>query len=328
MIEPEIAFADLNDDAQPGRGLPQVPVPRRARRARATTWPSSPSACEKTAITRLEAFVNAPFERIDYTDAVALLQKSGQKFDFPVEWGLDLQTEHERWLTEQHVGRPVVVMNYPEQIKAFYMRLNDDGKTVAAMDVLAPGIGEIIGGSQREERLDVLDARMAQFGLDPAHYELVPRFPPLRHRAARRLRPGLRAAGGVRLRPGQHPRRDPLSARARHTRSSDRDADDPVLRPAASSPSRSPAPRAFVIFWPLALVHMRDRHPEIAAQLGAGAFLKPSALRVAAARRLSRDAAIAALSGLATPARISLLRDPRGPRHGRHAVALGEGMLA
>ena len=124
----------------------------------------------KDAATRLETFVNAPFERIDYTDAVKLLQASKQKFEFPVEWGLDLQTEHERWLTESHVGRPVVVMNYPEHIKAFYMRLNDDGKTVAAMDVLAPGIGEIIGGSQREERLDVLDARIRQFGLDPAHY--------------------------------------------------------------------------------------------------------------------------------------------------------------
>jgi asparaginyl-tRNA synthetase len=102
---------------------------------------------------------------------VSLLQASGVKFDFPVEWGLDLQTEHERWLTEVHVGRPVVVVNYPEQIKSFYMRLNDDGRTVAAMDVLAPGIGEIIGGAQREERLDVLDARIAQFGLDPSHYE-------------------------------------------------------------------------------------------------------------------------------------------------------------
>jgi asparaginyl-tRNA synthetase len=126
---------------------------------------------QKDAITRLEAFINAPFERISYTDAVALLQKSGQKFDFPVEWGLDLQTEHERWLTEVHVGRPVVVTDYPEHIKSFYMRLNDDGRTVAAMDVLAPGIGEIIGGSQREERLDVLDKRMDQFGLDRDHYQ-------------------------------------------------------------------------------------------------------------------------------------------------------------
>ena len=101
---------------------------------------------------------------------MSLLPKSGQKFDFPVEWGLDLQTEHERWLTEVHVGRPVVVMNYPEHFKAFYMRLNDDGKTVAAMDVLAPGIGEIIGGSQREERLDVLDKRMIEAHLDPKAY--------------------------------------------------------------------------------------------------------------------------------------------------------------
>jgi len=125
---------------------------------------------DKNAISKLENFINAPFEQIDYTEAVQLLQNSGRKFDFPVEWGLDLQTEHERWLTEEHIGRPVVVTNYPEHIKAFYMRLNDDGKTVAAMDVLAPGIGEIIGGSQREERLDVLDARMAQFGLDREHY--------------------------------------------------------------------------------------------------------------------------------------------------------------
>ncbi|MEO7199933.1 MAG: amino acid--tRNA ligase-related protein, partial [Dokdonella sp.] len=114
--------------------------------------------------------VDTSFERIDYTEAVKILKDSKVKFDYPVEWGVDLQTEHERYLTEQHVGRPVVVMNYPEAIKAFYMRLNDDGRTVAAMDVLAPGIGEIIGGSQREERLDILDQRMIQFGLDPAHY--------------------------------------------------------------------------------------------------------------------------------------------------------------
>jgi asparaginyl-tRNA synthetase len=99
------------------------------------------------------------------------VSKSDKKFEYPVEWGLDLQTEHERFLTEKHVGRPVVVMNYPEKIKAFYMRLNDDGRTVAAMDVLAPGIGEIIGGSQREERLDHLDRRMAQFGLEPEPYQ-------------------------------------------------------------------------------------------------------------------------------------------------------------
>ena len=169
MIEPEIAFANLDDNADLAEAFLKY-VFKAVLDERADDMAFIAERVEKSAITKLEAFMAQPFERIDYTDAVSLLQKSGHKFDFPVEWGLDLQTEHERWLTEQHIGRPVVVMNYPEQIKAFYMRLNDDGKTVAAMDVLAPGIGEIIGGAQREERLDVLDARMAQFGLDGAHY--------------------------------------------------------------------------------------------------------------------------------------------------------------
>jgi asparaginyl-tRNA synthetase len=107
---------------------------------------------------------------MDYGEAVAVLERSKEKFEFPVKWGMDLQSEHERYLTEKHAKRPVIVMNYPREIKAFYMRLNDDEKTVAAMDVLAPGIGEIVGGSQREERLAVLDARMTQSGLDPQHY--------------------------------------------------------------------------------------------------------------------------------------------------------------
>ncbi len=170
MIEPEIAFADLAADADLTEDFLKY-LFRTVLEERADDMAFLAERVQKDAITKLEAFINAPFERIDYTDAIGLLQKSGRKFDFPVEWGLDLQTEHERWLTEEHVGRPVVVMNYPEHIKAFYMRLNDDGRTVAAMDVLAPGIGEIIGGSQREERLDVLDARMAQFGLDPEHYQ-------------------------------------------------------------------------------------------------------------------------------------------------------------
>ncbi|GAB6196695.1 asparagine--tRNA ligase [Lysobacter xanthus] len=169
MIEPEIAFADLTADADLAEDFLKY-LFRAVLDERMDDMAFIAERVQKDAITRLEAFVNAPFERIEYSDAIGLLQKSNVKFDFPVEWGLDLQTEHERWLTEQHVGRPVVVMNYPEHIKAFYMRLNDDGKTVAAMDVLAPGIGEIIGGSQREERLDVLDARMAQFGLDREHY--------------------------------------------------------------------------------------------------------------------------------------------------------------
>ena len=170
MVEPEIAFADLMENAQVAEDFLKY-LFRAVLDERGDDMAFIAERVQKDAVTRLEAFINAPFERIDYSDAIGLLQKSGHTFEFPVEWGLDLQTEHERWLTEQHVGRPVVVYNYPEHIKAFYMRLNDDGKTVAAMDVLAPGIGEIIGGSQREERLDVLDARMAQFGLDPGHYQ-------------------------------------------------------------------------------------------------------------------------------------------------------------
>jgi asparaginyl-tRNA synthetase len=169
MIEPEVAFAELSDLADLAEQFLKY-IFRAVLSERADDMAFIAERVEKTAVSRLEAFVDQPFERIDYSEAIRLLQASGKQFDFPVEWGLDLQTEHERWLTETHVGRPVVVMNYPEHIKAFYMRLNDDGRTVAAMDVLAPGIGEIIGGSQREERLGVLDTRMAQFGLDPAHY--------------------------------------------------------------------------------------------------------------------------------------------------------------
>ena len=169
MIEPEIAFADLAANADLAEAFLKY-LFEAVLAERADDMAFIAERVQKDAVTRLENFIDSPFERIDYTEAGKLLQDSGHKFDYPVEWGLDLQTEHERWLTEVHVGRPVVVMNYPEQIKAFYMRLNDDGKTVAAMDVLAPGIGEIIGGSQREERLDVLDKRMAQFGLDGEHY--------------------------------------------------------------------------------------------------------------------------------------------------------------
>lgn len=169
MIEPEIAFADLDENARVAEELLKF-VFKTVLDERPDDMAFFAERVEKTAITRLEAFIKAPFEKIDYTEAVEILKKSGKKFEFPVEWGIDLQTEHERYLVEEHVGRPVVVVNYPEKIKAFYMRLNDDGRTVAAMDVLAPGIGEIIGGAQREERLDILDSRMQQFGLDPAHY--------------------------------------------------------------------------------------------------------------------------------------------------------------
>ena len=125
---------------------------------------------EKGLLAKLQNIVSSEFVRMDYSEAISVLERAKEKFEFPVKWGMDLQSEHERYLTEKHVKRPVIVLNYPKEIKAFYMRVNDDGRTVAAMDVLAPGIGEIIGGSQREERLDVLDARMAERGIDKDHY--------------------------------------------------------------------------------------------------------------------------------------------------------------
>ena len=172
MIEPEIAFADLSDDADLAEDFLKS-IFRTLLDERGDDMAFFQQRVDKGCIERLEKFVEASFERMDYTDAIAHLDKAvadGHKFEFPVKWGMDLQSEHERWLTEEHIGRPVVVMNYPKDIKAFYMRMNDDGKTVAAMDVLAPGIGEIIGGSQREERLEVLDARLDEMNLDKADY--------------------------------------------------------------------------------------------------------------------------------------------------------------
>ena len=172
MIEPEIAFADLAADADLAERFLKA-IFKALLDERADDLAFFVERVDKECVTRLERFVTASFERMTYTDAIAALSKaagSGKTFEFPVKWGMDLQSEHERWLTEEHVGRPVVVMNYPKDIKAFYMRLNDDEKTVAAMDVLAPGIGEIIGGAQREERLDILDQRLAAHHLDPKAY--------------------------------------------------------------------------------------------------------------------------------------------------------------
>jgi asparaginyl-tRNA synthetase len=169
MIEPEIAFADLNDNADLAESFLKY-IFTAVLNERGDDMKFFAERVDKGCITRLERFVSSSFERMTYTDAVAALEQGGKKFEFPVHWGMDLQSEHERWLTEEHVKAPVVVMNYPKDIKAFYMRVNDDGKTVAAMDVLAPGIGEIIGGAQREERLDRLDARLADIGLNPQHY--------------------------------------------------------------------------------------------------------------------------------------------------------------
>ncbi len=169
MIEPEIAFADLNDNAKLAEDFLRY-IFRAVLTERADDMAFFAERVDKTCIDRLEKFLSSSFERMTYTEAIAALEKSGRRFEFPVRWGIDMQSEHERYLTEELAGRPVVVTNYPKEIKAFYMRLDDDGKTVAAMDVLAPGIGEIIGGSQREERLDVLDARIDEMGLDKRTY--------------------------------------------------------------------------------------------------------------------------------------------------------------
>ena len=159
MVEPEIAFADLNDNADLAEDL-LTNVLTRVLDERENDIAFFQQRIDETVIDRVRSIIDNKFERMDYAEAIDILKNSGQSFEYPVEWGLDLQSEHERFLTEKHVGRPVVVLNYPTEIKAFYMRLNDDERTVAAMDVLARGIGEIVGGSQREERLDVLDSRI------------------------------------------------------------------------------------------------------------------------------------------------------------------------
>jgi asparaginyl-tRNA synthetase len=169
MIEPEIAFADLAADASLAEALLKY-IFRAVLAERPDDMAFFEERIEKGVIAKLQKMIDLEFVRMDYTEAIGILEKSRQKFEFPVKWGMDLQSEHERYLAEKHVGGPLILVNYPKEIKAFYMRLNADGKTVAAMDVLAPGIGEIVGGSQREERLEVLDGRMVECGLDPAHY--------------------------------------------------------------------------------------------------------------------------------------------------------------
>ncbi|MEG0320713.1 MAG: asparagine--tRNA ligase [Oscillospiraceae bacterium] len=169
MIEPEMAFSDLSDYMDTAEDMIQYIIK--------TVLEKCPdemaffnSFVDKGLTERLTGVMNSRFVRLSYTDAVDILQKSGHKFDYPVSWGCDLQTEHERFLTEEHFKCPVFVTDYPKDIKAFYMRMNDDGKTVAAADCLVPGIGEIIGGSQREERLDLLEKRIAEMGMKPEDY--------------------------------------------------------------------------------------------------------------------------------------------------------------
>lgn len=169
MIEPEMAFADLNDDMETAEAMIKYIIK--------TVMEKCPddiaffnSFVDKGLIERLNFVMNSEFGHVTYTEAIEILKSSGVKFDYPVEWGIDLQTEHERYLTEQHFKKPVFVTDYPKEIKAFYMRLNDDGKTVAAMDCLVPGIGEIIGGSQREERLELLESRIEELGMSKEDY--------------------------------------------------------------------------------------------------------------------------------------------------------------
>ncbi|KKO50449.1 asparaginyl-tRNA synthetase [Arsukibacterium sp. MJ3] len=169
MIEPEVAFAELKDIAQLAEDMLKY-VCQAVLTERADDMAFFAERIDPTAITRLQQLVSSPFVRMDYTDAIEILKTCGKTFQYPVEWGVDLQSEHERYLAEEHVGAPIIMQNYPKDIKAFYMRLNDDGKTVAAMDVLAPGIGEIIGGSQREERLEHFDRRLDEMGLNKEDY--------------------------------------------------------------------------------------------------------------------------------------------------------------
>lgn len=170
MIEPEIAFADLDDDMQLAEDMVKYVISYVLKNAPAE-MEFFDSFVSNDILERMNSIVAADFGRVTYTEAIEILKKAGKDFEYPVEWGIDLQTEHERYLTDEVFKKPVFVTDYPKDIKAFYMRINDDGKTVAAADLLAPGIGEIIGGSQREERLDVLRNRMAELNMDESGYE-------------------------------------------------------------------------------------------------------------------------------------------------------------
>ena len=170
MIEPEIAFADLFDDMALAEEMIRYIISYVMEKA-PEELDFLNKFVDKGLLERLHHVKDSSFARVTYTDAIDILLKADKKFEFPVRWGMDLQTEHERYLAEEHFGRPVCVYNYPKEIKAFYMRLNDDGKTVAAVDILVPGIGELVGGSQREERLDVLQRRIEELGMKEENYD-------------------------------------------------------------------------------------------------------------------------------------------------------------
>jgi asparaginyl-tRNA synthetase len=170
MIEPEMAFCDLKGNMDLAEEFVKYLIAD-ARNHCPEEMELFARFVDKELLARLDFVVERPFQRITYSDAVDLLKKGGEKFEFPIDYGLNLQSEHERWLTEKHFQRPVTVFNYPKEIKPFYMRVNDDGKTVTGMDLLVPGIGEIVGGSQREERIDVLEENMRRHKMEPADYK-------------------------------------------------------------------------------------------------------------------------------------------------------------
>ena len=169
MIEPELAFADLEDYMDTAEAMTKYAI-----RSVLEKCPEEieffNTFVDKGLKERLELVINSDFARITYTEAISILEKNNDKFEYPVSWGVDIQTEHERYLAEKIFKKPVFVTDYPKEIKAFYMRANDDGKTVAAADMLVPGVGELIGGSQREERLDVLEKKMDELGLEKEGY--------------------------------------------------------------------------------------------------------------------------------------------------------------
>ena len=169
MIEPEMAFTDLKGDMDVAEAMIKFVIKEVMRKC-PDELNFFNSFVDKGLLERLEHVASSDFGRVTYTEAVSILEKNNDKFDYKVFWGCDLQTEHERFLTEQVYKKPVFVTDYPKEIKAFYMRMNDDGKTVAAADCLVPGIGEIIGGSQREERLELLEGRIAELGMNPQDY--------------------------------------------------------------------------------------------------------------------------------------------------------------
>ena len=209
MVEPEMAFCDIQGNQDLAEAFLKD-VTKGVLESCVDDMAFFNERIDKTVLETLTNIVDQPFERMTYTEAVAILERSGRSFEYPVSWGVNLQSEHERYLVEEHVHRPVMVIDYPKEIKAFYMYLNDDERTVAAMDVLVPKIGEIIGGSQREHRLTQLKKRIRECGLPEEDYWWYLELRRYGYRAPRRLRPGLRAPDPVHDRPGKHPRRHPL----------------------------------------------------------------------------------------------------------------------